>query len=94
MTSTVKLVGKTRAIAFGSKPPTLTRNVRIGLGTGLLKTNTISELGMLVYPERLSVAVLLGNKTHAYNNADCNLVPRAIFAYILNAELALGTRLC
>ena len=33
VTSPVKLVGKIRAIAFGSKPPLVTRIARTGLGT-------------------------------------------------------------
>ena len=35
MTSPVKLVGKIRAIALGSKPPLVTRIARTGLGTRL-----------------------------------------------------------
>ena len=35
VTSPVKLVGKIRAIALGSKPPLVTRIARIGMGTRL-----------------------------------------------------------
>ena len=40
VTSPVKLVGKVRAIAFGSKPPPVTLIARTGLGTKLTKSLT------------------------------------------------------
>ena len=38
-TSPVKLVGKIRSIALGSKPPLVTRTARTGLGTRLVVRN-------------------------------------------------------
>ena len=39
VTSPVKLVGKVRAVALGSKPPLVTRIARTGLGTRLNQTH-------------------------------------------------------
>ena len=43
-TSPVKLVGKIRTIALGSKPPLVTRIARTGLGTRLVEESISSEI--------------------------------------------------